>query len=94
MEIKHELNGSNGSFYIEEDGKRLAEMVYTQAGEKRMIISHTEVSDALRGKGAGNQLVKAAADHARKNGMKIFPLCPFTRSAFEKTQLYNDIWDR
>ncbi len=94
MEIKNQLNGTKGLFYIEQDGKKVAEMEYTQAGEHRMIINHTEVSDALRGKGAGMQLVRSAADHARKNNMKIFPLCPFTRSVFEKKpEEFSDVWD-
>jgi len=95
MEIKHQLNGTKGTFYIEQNGERVAEMDYTQSGEKRMIINHPEVSEILRGKGAGMQLVKAAVDHARKNNMKIYPLCPFTRSVFEKNpDEYKDVWDR
>lgn len=94
MEIKHQLTGNKGLFYIEQDGKKVAEMEYTQAGEQRMIINHTEVSEVLRGKGAGLQLVKKAADYAREHKMKIFPLCPFTRSVFEKNKdEYSDVWD-
>jgi predicted GNAT family acetyltransferase len=93
MEIKHQLEGNKGLFYIEQDGQKVAEMYYTQASEKRMIISHTEVSDVLRGKGAGLQLVRNAVEHARKNNMKIFPLCPFTRSVFEKKPEFADVWE-
>jgi predicted GNAT family acetyltransferase len=93
MEIKHQLVGTKGLFYIEQGGKKTAEMEYTQAGPNRMIINHTEVSDVLRGKGAGLQLVHNAVEHARKNNMKIFPLCPFTRSVFEKKPEFADVWD-
>ena len=94
MEIKLEESGSKGSFYIEEQGKRLAEMTFSKAGDKRIIIDHTEVSDALRGKGAGKQLVSAAVDHARKNGIKILPLCPFAKSVFDKVSEFGDVLDR
>jgi uncharacterized protein len=94
MEIKLEQSGSKGSFYIEEQGKRLAEMTFSKAGDKRIIIDHTEVSDALRGTGAGKQLVSAAVDHARKNGLKILPLCPFAKSVFDKVSAFSDVLDR
>jgi len=91
MEIKLEQSGSKGSFYIEEEGKRLAEMTFSKAGEQRIIIDHTEVSDALRGKGAGKQLVAAAVDLARKNGWKIIPLCPFAKSVFDRVAAFGDV---
>lgn len=94
MEIKREDNGHKGSFYIEEAGKRLAEMTFSLAGGHRIIIDHTEVSDVLRGKGAGKQLVTAAVEWARETRKKILPLCPFARSVFEKVPAFQDVWDK
>lgn len=92
MEIQHESNSSKGAFYIEIDGERLGEMTYTKAGDDRIIIDHTEVSDKLRGKGAGVQLVKASVLYAREKGLKIIPLCPFAKSVFErKHEEYKDV---
>ncbi len=91
MDIQHEQSTSKGAFYIEENGARLAEMTYSKAGDALIIIDHTEVSDALRGKGAGKQLVSAAVDHARKNNLKILPLCPFAKSMFEKVKDFQDV---
>ncbi|PZR25434.1 MAG: GNAT family N-acetyltransferase [Azospira oryzae] len=93
MEIKHQLVGNKGSFYIEQEGIRVAEMEYSRAGDHRLIISHTEVSEVLKGKGAGKQLVAAAVEHARTNHLKILPLCPFARSVFEKVPEFGDVWD-
>lgn len=93
MEIKQRENGSKGAFYIEVDGKQEAEMTYSVAGTGRIIIDHTEVSDKLRGKNAGKQLVAAAVEHARKNKLKILPLCPFARAVFERTREYDDVAD-
>jgi predicted GNAT family acetyltransferase len=93
MHIQHEQSGNKGAFYVEENGMRLAEMTYSKAGDTRIIIDHTEVSDALRGKGAGKQLVSAAVDLARKNNVKILPLCPFARSVFEKVKDFQDVLD-
>ncbi len=93
MEIKHQLTGNKGSFYIEQDGVHVADMEYSKAGEHRIIISHTEVSEVLKGKGAGKQLVAAAVEYARKNNIRIMPLCPFARSVFEKVPEFGDVWD-
>ncbi len=91
MEIKQELNGHKGSFYIEEGGKRQAEMTFSMAGDTTMIIDHTEVGDVLRGKGAGLQLVNAGVTYARENGIKIIPLCPFAKSVFDKKEELRDV---
>jgi uncharacterized protein len=93
MEIKFEQSGNKGAFFIEENGKHLAEMTFSKAGDTRIIIDHTEVSDALRGKGAGKQLVSAAVDYARKNKIKILPLCPFAKSVFDKVKEFQDVLD-
>lgn len=78
-------------FFVEQDGNILAEMVYTQPATNKMIIEHTEVSDELRGQKVGNQLVAAAVDFARKQDIRIIPLCPFANAVFKKTPAYNDV---
>ena len=90
MDINHERSGHRGAFVIERDGKRLAEMTYTVAGS-RVIIDHTTVDDALRGSGAGRQLVEAAVQWARAEDTKLLPLCPFAKSVFDKTPEYRDV---
>jgi predicted GNAT family acetyltransferase len=91
MEIKFEQTETKGAFYVEESGTRLAEMTFSKAGTSMIIIDHTQVSDALRGKNTGKQLVAAAVEYARKNQIKILPLCPFAKSVFDKTPDYQDV---
>lgn len=91
MEIKQIEEGSKGAFVIEQDGERVAEMTYSKAGDFMIIIDHTEVSDKLKGKGAGKQLVAKAVEYARQKGIKILPLCPFALAVFEKTPEYQDV---
>jgi uncharacterized protein len=94
MDIKQIEHGSKGGFVIEKDNERLAEMTYSKAGDKLIIIDHTEVSDKLRGQGAGKQLVMKAVEYARNNHIKILPLCPFARSVFDKTPEIADVWNK
>jgi len=91
MNIIQIEQGSKGAFVIKENNERLAEMTYSKAGEKLIIIDHTEVSDVLRGKGAGKQLVAAAVEFARKQSIKILPLCPFAKAIFDKTPEFKDV---
>lgn len=90
MNIQIEQTESKGAFYIEENNVRLAEMTFSKAGADTIIIDHTEVSDALRGTGAGKKLVTEAVEYARKNNLKIIPLCPFAKTVFERTPEFKD----
>lgn len=94
MEIRHLELGAKGAFVVERNGARLAEMVYSKAGAERIIIEHTEVSEELKGQGAGKQLVAAAVEYARKNKLKIIPLCPFASSVFARVKEYTDVLDK
>lgn len=91
MEIQHENNSKNGVFFVEDAGQRLAEMTYVWSGENKFIIDHTQVSELLKGKGIGKQLVMAAVAFARQNGYKIMPLCPFAKRVFDTTPDINDV---
>ena len=91
MLIQQKQIGHKGKFYIEEDRQELAEMVYNMPSPDKMIIEHTEVSDALRGKNVGLQLVKNAVEYARANNIKIIPLCPFAKSVFDRKPELQDV---
>ena len=91
LEIKHKENGSKGEFYIGEDGQRLAEMTYSWAGDDKFIIDHTWVSELLRGQHVGRQLLDFLVNFARDKGVKILPLCPFSKSVFDKDPSIHDV---
>lgn len=91
MEIKHSDDNQKGRFFVEENGRLLAEMTYIWAGENKIIIDHTEVSPLLTGKGAGKLLLEKVVELARLKGVKIIPLCPFAKSVFDKNKDYQDV---
>ena len=90
-QITRETDGHKGAFVIDGDGARLATMTYTAAGDDLVIIDHTEVSDALRGTGAGKALVAAVVEWARSEHKGILPLCPFAKSVFDRTPEFSDV---
>ncbi len=91
MEILQEDNGKKGKFFILENSIQEAEMTYTWAGADRIIIDHTEVNEALKGKSAGKQMLMQAVAFAREKGIKIIPLCPFAKSVFNKLPEIHDV---
>lgn len=54
-----------------------AELSYETTPEGVLNLVHTFVPADDRGEGVGEALVKRALDHARENGLKIIPTCPF-----------------
>ncbi len=92
MKIKQEDNSKKGKFFIEIDGNQEAEMTYTYAGQDKIIIDHTEVSDRLKGQGIGYKLVEAAVEFMRGKEIKAIPLCPFAAAVFKKKHdAYKDV---
>ncbi len=85
--IKHE----EGIFFIEKEGKRVAEITYVPAGEKTINANHTYVSAELRGGGVAAQLLDALADYARENNLKIVPSCSYVVTKFSHGTKYDDV---
>ena len=59
--------------------------------EKALVISHTEVPRAARGRGVGAQLAGAIFDHARKHGDRIVPACSFIADWARRHPEYKDV---
>ena len=91
MLIQNKISGTKGMFFVEVNGNILAEMVYSMPSPEKMIIEHTEVSDELKGKNVGYQLVHTAVEYARTHNIKIVPMCPFANAVFKKKLEYADV---
>ncbi len=93
FEIVLDLNSKNeGGFYVEKDGQRLAEMKIV-IGNGTLIVLHTEVSEELKGFNMGKRLLNEMVAYARKNNLKVRPICPFVNAQFRRhPEEYADIW--
>jgi len=56
-----------------------------------VVFTHTVIDDAFEGQGLGSRLVRAALDDVRERGLKVKPVCPFTRSWIDKHPDYQDL---
>lgn len=91
MQILKEGNEDRGRFYVEEEGRELAESVWSMRNGK-LVIEHTEVLPGGEGKGLGKKLVTHVVSYAREQGLKIIPVCPFAKALFEKIEEWKDVW--
>lgn len=91
MDFQHKSGDTKGEFYLERDGDIKAKITYSKLGNTQIIIDHTEVSDDLRGEDIGRELVEHAVDYARKNELKVIPLCPFAKSIIQRDPSLQDV---
>jgi predicted GNAT family acetyltransferase len=56
-----------------------------------MRIYHTEVPQALEGRGIAGALVKAALAHARAEGLRIEPACSYVRAYMKRHPETHDL---
>ncbi len=93
LPIEREEGPSKGRYVLRLDGAE-AEMTYSRAGESIIIIDHTEVPGAMRGRSVGQALVRRAVEDARRSGRSIIPLCPFARAQIERHPEWQDVLKR
>jgi len=70
-----------------------AQLTYSRAGPKLIIADHTEVPDVFRGQGIGRRLAARMVEDARKEGVKIFVLCPFVNAERKKHPDWADVFE-
>ena len=59
----------------------------------KIILPHTVVPPAFEGKGVAGALARAAFGHARAEGLKVIPTCPFMSAWVKKHPEEHDIVD-
>ncbi|WP_224995248.1 GNAT family N-acetyltransferase [Cesiribacter sp. SM1] len=87
----HSTDHKGGSFFYEENGRRLAELNYIRAGDRQIIIDHTTVDDSLKGQGIGKRLLSNLVIFVRENQIRVIPLCPFATATFRKIHEWQDV---
>ena len=56
-----------------------------------VVLVHTEVPDALSGRGIGSELAKSVLDRLRDEGAHVVPRCEFIAGYIEKHPEYRDL---
>ena len=82
-------NEAEQRYELEVDGQ-LALAAY-RLSDDRIVFTHTEVPEALEGRGVGSRLIKAALDDVRARGLKAVPACAFVKHYMEKHPEVQDL---
>jgi len=82
-------NTAESRFELDVDGHTALAFYRIESGVITFV--HTEVPQALSGRGVGSRLVRGALEQARALGLKVVPKCPFVSAYMGKHPEFNDL---
>jgi predicted GNAT family acetyltransferase len=85
--ITHDSHGRR--FTTSREGHE-AFVEYEREGED-LVITHTVVPPEIGGRGIAGELVKAALQYARDEGLKVLPRCSYAEAYMRRHAEYNDL---
>ena len=91
--IQHAESNGRGEFFIEREGKRIAELTYSNSGSTA-VVGHTWVDPKHRGGTLAPSLVDAVVAWAREGNRKIVPACSYVRRVFSTSNKFDDVWSK
>jgi predicted GNAT family acetyltransferase len=68
-------------------------LTYRREGSS-LVLLHTEVPEALGGRGIGSALTRHALETARADGLSVVPLCSFVATYIERRPEYRTLIKR
>lgn len=83
------VNEAEKQFELKVDDKT-AFIEYHKEDDK-IVMTHTEAPEALRGEGVAKELVKHSLQHVKDNNMKVVPLCSYVADYIDKNEQWHDI---
>jgi len=86
--VKHDTE--NKKFYIKIDDQECL-LQYIEIDEQTLDFAHTYVPPALRGQGLAGQVLKEAAEFAKKQNKKVIPSCSYAYHFFSRHSEYKDL---
>lgn len=87
LQVQHDRDSRR--FLASVDGVQ-AELDYEASGGV-MRLTHTGVPSAIGGRGVAAELVRAALDHARAQGLKVVPACSYAEGYIKRHPEYQDL---
>ena len=91
LQVSHEEHGTRGAFFLELEGRRVAELTYGRRSASLVNIDHTEVDASLRGQGAARKLLDAAVRWARETHTQFTATCSYATAQFARDDTLADV---
>ena len=85
---------------VTHDPEHLRLTVATEAGQAELtymlatgviVFTHTGVPEGAEGQGVGTALAEAGLAHARAEGLRVLPLCPFVKAYMQRHPETHDL---
>lgn len=89
MEYNVVHNEEESRFEATVDG--LLSVVDYRKRDNLLLVTHTGVPTPLEGRGIAGAITKALLDYVRENGLKVRPICPYTKAYVKRHPEYDDI---
>ena len=91
MHIIHKDNENTGSFIAQDGTAKAGELTYSRIDKSAISVDHIVVAETHKGKGLGRQLLNSAIAFARKENIKILPVCAYAKTVFERNRHIDDV---
>ncbi|KAB2661380.1 N-acetyltransferase [Brucella tritici] len=89
---KEDKDARNGRYVARIEGiKGETEITFTKRGPRLISADHTGAPDSMKGTDSAAALVSFMIEDARKNGIKIIPLCPYVRAQYRRHPEWADV---
>ena len=82
-------NEEKSRFEMTVDGSTAVAEYERREGE--IIFTHTEVPEAIGGRGVAQQLVKGALDQVRDQNLRVVALCAYVEKFIDRHPEYQDL---
>jgi predicted GNAT family acetyltransferase len=88
LDIRH--NEEESQFETTVDG-HVAVAGYDLEEPNRIVFTHTNVPEALAGRGIAGEIVKFGLDHARDKKLTVVPQCSYVAAYIKRHPEYQDL---
>ena len=78
------INEEAKRFELHLEEGQMAKIEYILNNQGTMFLTHTEVPQALEGKGIGSKIISEALQYIEENNYKLAPLCPFVAAYLKR----------
>ena len=89
--VEREDAATHGRYVIRFPGGLEAEMTFQKRGADVIVIDHTYTPPELRGQNIAARLMHRAIDDARRDGIKIHPVCSYAVLQFQRHKEWADL---
>ena len=91
LAVEREDSSGGGRYFIHLPGEVEAEMTFRKMADSRIAIDHTFTPPKFRGRNVALRLMERSIADARREGLRIRPICSYAVAQFRRHPEWADI---